>query len=359
MIIVTLVNIFAVLLAYLSRLDRYKFCFEFSIILLICFYGIRYNYGNDYESYHLMFQSINSYTQVDYSTSSLAMERGWVLLNRLFAPLGFFSLVFFHTCVQFGSFYFLLKKYVNTGDRYIALFFYLFSSGLMLTMLSMMRQTMAMSIISFAMPFVLNRKLVLSFFSIYIAAQFHQSAYIMMFLPLIVFLNDLNKKTYVLLAIGMLVFLTFFQTQVSSMLSVVVDKYFEKYNNYVGGMTTDFSSGVGLLINLCLFSLLLFYDRHDNEPSSIFMKLKSLSFLFFPLGQIVMIIGRIGTYLNLFGILALVSLCGYIKTNLYCLLVMVLYILVVIYSFFSFFYSEVWRDAFMNYHTIFEVLPVF
>ena len=113
MIAVTIINILAVIFIYISKYKNLRYCYEIAIIILIVFYGIRYNYGNDYGAYSLMFQEINSYQSFHDAFHSMNIEKGWIILNRLFAPLGFYTLVFCLTVFQFGVPYFFFKKYVK------------------------------------------------------------------------------------------------------------------------------------------------------------------------------------------------------------------------------------------------------
>lgn len=100
MITVTIVNIIAVLLTYLQRNNQIRYGFGIAIFLLICFYGIRY----DYVAYLNHFQNINGQSNFELPTDSKDLEWGWVLLNRIFEPVGFFVLVFCLTVMQILQF---------------------------------------------------------------------------------------------------------------------------------------------------------------------------------------------------------------------------------------------------------------
>lgn len=358
MIAVTIVNIVAVLLTFLSRYKNFRYGFEIAILVLIIFFGVRYNYGNDYPGYYDMFNEINSYHTLTIALGNMGIEDGWIVLNRLFAPLGFYVLVFCLTIFQFGSLYFFLKKYVKREQLFFVMFLYLFSSNLMLTMLSMMRQCLAMNIILWAIPFILDRKYIKAIILILLAAQFHQSAYILLFLLFVPFLQKMSYKVYVTLMLCLFAFLFIASNTVGEQLAFIVDSYFEKYNEYIGGNKAELGSGIGFIFTICAFLLLLFYDKHDNSNKSFFMKNLAISYLFIPLGFIVQLIARVATYFDLSGIsgyLGLVQghsgwskLIGYVFLVLFCLFT--------IYGYFSFFYSDVWHDAFYEYHTIFGII---
>ena len=357
MISVTIVNIIAVLLTYLSRYPKCRYGFVGATILLICFYGIRYDYGNDYMGYFRDFMSYNLYDVVEYSTDSKDIERGWLLLNRLFAPLGFPTLVFFLTIIQFGTIYWLIKKYVGNRYCYLVLFFYLFSPGLMLTMLSMMRQALAMNIVLWAVPFILKKRFWLSLLLIYLAAQFHQSAYMMLLLPFTVFLMNLSRKLYVGLMFGLFVVLFFSGNFLSAQINFWVENYFDKYEYYTNqGESEELNSGLGFILNLIFFSTFLFGDKHERLTESWFVKVLAISYVFIPLGFIIPIIGRIGTYFQIAGIIGLVSIKKECCKRIFTFGVWGIYVFMTLYAYITFFYSDVWIDKYMEYNTILDLL---
>lgn len=355
MILVTIINIIAILLTYLSRYRKCRCGFEIAIILLICFYGIRYNYGNDYPVYLLMFNEINSFSTVEYSTESSAIERGWIFLNRLFAPFGFFSLVICLTIFQFFTIYKFIKRYVSVEQYYISLFFYLFSSGLMLTMLSMMRQCVAMNIILWSIPFIVKKKYWYSLPLIYLAAQFHQSAYIMLFLPFTMFLFKLKRNTYIIISIFLFFVLFIADNFVAGQINNIVGMHFDKYNAYIEeGSKLQLGSGIGFLFNILFFMILVLFDRHKEGINSWLLKMFSISYMFIPLSFIVPLVGRIGTYLSIMGVVGILPIIDLDRQKRVIQIVISLFVFITLYGYITFFYSDVWRDAFMEYHTIFE-----
>lgn len=102
MYIVIFVNTLAVLFSYLSKYNKFSYGFELAFFCLILFYGVRYNYGNDYISYWQMFDEIASYRSFVLFDDSVRIEPGWILLNKIFSRCGFPFLVFF---LQFFNFY--------------------------------------------------------------------------------------------------------------------------------------------------------------------------------------------------------------------------------------------------------------
>ena len=355
MLAVSIINIVAVFLTYLSKYYKFRYGFELAIILLICFFGIRYNYGNDYPAYYAMFADINRYQIIDYSTDSTSLERGWKFLNRIFAPLGFWSLVFCLTAFHFVSIYYIIKKYIDKDQQFVALFLYLFTTSLMLTMLSMMRQCLAMSIILWAIPFILKKNYIKSALLIYLAAQFHQSAYLLFILLICPMLGEISKKKYVFGFIMIFIFLWLMKAPISNLLMDVVQTYFNKYDIYLAENSgAELSTGVGVIYYSIVFLCLLVYDPHDKSPESFFMKMMAVSIIFIPLGLIVQLISRLAAYFQLIGIFGLASIPTF-KSKYHLPTVMLFsYVFFVIYGYISFFFSDVWTKSYMEYHTIFN-----
>lgn len=353
MLIVTLINLIAVILVYISRNERYKFLFEVSIVLLICFYGIRYNYGNDYSAYLQMFNEINSYSSVTYSTDSHGIERGWLFLNRLFAPSGFFPLVFLLTILQFTSIYILIKKYVNNNNRYLALFIYLFTSGLMLTMLSMMRQCLAMSLVLLSIPFIINKKFWFSIPLIYLAAQFHQSAYMLLLLPISVLLQKLRPKTYYFSFIIIFILLFVSSNSLHNLMGYTIETYFEKYMyHFESDRNLQLGSGIGFMFSIVFFCAIVLSDKHFDTDQSWFMKMTAISYMFIPLGFITPLIGRVGTYFSVLAPIGIPNFFKYSKGKFIPSAICALYLLNLLYTYFQFFYSDIFRHDYSQFHTI-------
>lgn len=354
MIAVTIVNTLVVLFCFLMRKNNAKSSFLISTIILTIFYSLRFDYGNDYNQYLGIFRIVNdssesSQYQVD------VIEWGWVLLNRVFGSTGFFSLIIAITAFQFYSFYYVVQKYIKPEQYYIALFFYLFSCGLMLTMLSMMRQALAMNIILISIPFLFDRKYWAYTLMVLIAAQFHQTAYIMLAMPLTLLLFKLTKKQYII--IFALIFITAFiaESFIDEQIGIIIDSMFNKYEAYEE-MDNDskLTKGFGFFLNIVFFATMFVYDRHNNTYQSWFIKNMAFSYLFLPLSFIIQLIGRFGLYFNLIGVLGLCSLVEYSKSKLPLKMIMCIFTCITLYNYYLFFHSDVWIDKYMEFHTIFE-----
>ena len=355
MIAVTIVNIIAVLLTYLQRNNQIRYGFGIAIFLLICFYGIRYDYGNDYMAYFNNFQIINGQSTLELSTDSKNLEWGWVVLNRIFKPIGFFGLVFFLTIVQFYSFYRVVSKYVPRNQQYIALFFYIFTPGLLITMLSMMRQTLAMNIILLSIPFILNKKIIKSLFIIILAAQFHQSAYIMLILPFTLYLQKISNIKYHMIFISLYLLIIILHSTIAPYIRDFTLYYFERYETYTEAENAKLGTGIGFVFT-CIFGLMIILIDNKTTKNSWFLKLLTISYIILPLGISIPLITRIGYYFNLAGVLGTYLIAEKAKNNIVIKTVFTLMICITVYTYVTFFYSPIWTDKIKQFHTIFNYI---
>ena len=100
-------------LALLPFLFRIKYRLELSCLILFVFLALRFDYGNDYINYSKLFYQLISETPVDEIIFDTQMEKGFLWLNILFIPFGFFASIACLTGFNIYSIYFLIKKYVE------------------------------------------------------------------------------------------------------------------------------------------------------------------------------------------------------------------------------------------------------
>ncbi|MEG0808464.1 MAG: EpsG family protein, partial [Alistipes sp.] len=248
-----IIGLIVVFLSWLSRYNKTRYGLEVGFVILTVFLAIRYNWGNDYPGYLNGFIDINSYGiglfDWDAFSSFREDEVGWVFLNRLFAPVGFFGLVIALTIFEHVVLYRFIKKYVPVDWYWFAVFIYVFSSEYMLTGSSMMRQFLAMCIYLIAIDFMIAKRPVYFFLLILLAATFHTSAYILLPTYFIRYLNFKIKPHYLLVAIPVFFVWTTYAIDIlgGSVNSLLVLEQFDKYEAYVGHKYTD-ALGTGLVV---------------------------------------------------------------------------------------------------------------
>lgn len=347
------VSSIAVLIAWLARYRDCTYALEAAFVLLACFLSVRYEYGNDYEAYVRMYSSINEYVQLQITSDLSDIEYGWILLNRLFRPLGFFSLVIVLSCVQLYTYYYLIKKYVPREWYWLALFVYLFTPMFMLTQLSMLRQTLAMSIVVCAFEFSFKRKLLPAAALMGLAGFFHMSAWVLA--PLIFLSYWKFRFNWVGASILLACFVGLFilKEQVLSLISSVVDMSFQKYDDYLEDELT-ITYGAGFAFMMFMLLLMLFFEPRQNKNISILFKLAIISFMLYPVGTVIPIISRLGLYISIYSIIAYPFVILSIRKVVPRVLILVFYVFFTLYSLQVFFTSDIWQDNYAVYHTIFQ-----
>lgn len=287
MIVIFIIGSICVFFTYLSDRGLLKGGFEMSFILIALISVIRYNYGNDYPSYAEMFDSFSQLPLVTAINSSRT-EFGWTTLCWLFRGLSFQIMVAVLSVFESVIFYFLIKKNVEIGKRWLALFLYVFTPTLFLVQLSMMRQTLAITIILLSLPFILKQKIIPAAILVFIAYTFHTSA--LVFLPFI-FIGYLPKQMYLYfwlstIIITIIIFLnSVYMVNILSLMFSLNDNI-EYYNAYAGNESDVAKLGLGSLISIILIVLSCMSIKKQNSENMIIILLLSVSLLFLPFVEI-------------------------------------------------------------------------
>ena len=199
-----IIGLISTLIAAMYKRTRYSL--ELSFIFFSFFFAIRYDFGNDYLSYLNHFEAVcDSYDFDSALSASTSFEAGWVLLCRLFRPIGFFGMVFVLTILENLIIYRLINKYVPVKWHWLAVFSYVMTSSLCLTGLSMMRQFLAMCICMIAIDLALKKRgyFIWALFLVLLSTQFHTSAMICYPFCFIGFVKDIKLSGTVSVIIGL------------------------------------------------------------------------------------------------------------------------------------------------------------
>lgn len=187
MVVITLLNIVVVIMAHLARFEKHRYLLAWAFVLLAFVLGVRYGYGNDYFSYKYMFE-----TGTPEQGFIEDVEPGWRLLNNLFKPFGFSSMVFFLTCLEHLMLYDLIRRYVPPTYFWFAVFIYVFYGSYMLIGLSMMRQFLVQIIGLYTMEFAIKRKIIPFFLLFLLAFTIHKVALLLLPLYLLPYLKTIR-----------------------------------------------------------------------------------------------------------------------------------------------------------------------
>lgn len=352
MYIVILINILAILFAFLESIKILKNGLLLSFFVLFIFLALRYDYGNDYWMYQTGFDIINGSQYLDIFSESIHFEPGWVILCILFKPFGFFVMIAFLSFLYCYVLYVLIRDYVPVKLYWFAIFILVFTPGNFLVHLSTMRQTLVIVIFIYSLRFIFKRQLLLYCAFILLATTFHSSAFILLpvyFIQYIPF--RINKWSGgVLITLYILLFLI--GQQLRPLINLIIISFHEGYLIYDDDGIIN--SGLGLVLNSFLFLLILINDKYYENKQSFLFKLAIVSCMIAPFGVIIMLIGRIQMYFSVILIVVYPLVYDSIKPKFLKMTFLAILVVFSLFAFFEFFKSPIWIDKFEKYQTIFS-----
>lgn len=365
MIATLIIGLFAVLLAYLNGRGILKNGLEMAFLVLTVFLAIRYDWGNDYMPYLQMFNNINRYDigLFDFSTFTdlKAGEEGWVFLCRFFKPIGFFGMIVVLTIFENFVVFRFIKKYVPSNWFWLAVLIFVFNPALMVIGSSMMRQYLVICIYIIVVDLLLQKFFFYSILLILISVKIHTSALVLLVtIPLfyIKFKNQrFSVRTFLILVVVYLLWqnlaLSLFENSLNRLFSISI---FAKYSHYVENANTFQSGGLGLgvLLFQFLFLNLLYFQFKLKKNIRPLLYLFMISILLEPISAGIPLVGRIGCYFSMFGIVCFPLLITLIENKLYKKIILFSLLVFFSRSFYVFFYSEIWHEHFFVYKTIFS-----
>lgn len=362
MFVLVVISLLMLFLTYLESIGQLKWGMLIGFILLTIIMSLRYEYGNDYISYYQKFAEDckMNFTIQDLSIGKIA-DPVWFLLNRCFKPLGFQFFVVFLTIANSIVYYRLIRFNLPKELWVFGLFIYLFTNSFFPMQLSMMRQSLAMALIISAVPFIIKKKILVPIILLIITSGIHSSAMICIPFLLVLYFNFINHKIAVLIGFVIL-FAIFFLAKdfIYSFISTTLNsvdalaKYDEKYlldNKY------DVSSAKSLFgMTLYLFPVIismLYVWKSKNEKYIKYSMLYLFGSFVSLINQIVPMTGRLAWYFTIFSIVALpVAFCSVNKSLRYFFIG--LFVLVTLKEYNDFFHAANWRQAFLEFKTIFS-----
>lgn len=356
--IVTTFNFLAIFIALVGQITRNeKPCFLFAIVMLIIFYSIRTDYGNDMHAYMYLFDNTSRGTYSNaiglIENNSIHFEPGWIILNFLFKPFGWQIFITFITIIQFSTVYFLATRYANQKHYWLVLAIYIINSSLLLTSLSMLRQALAMHVVVFSLPYILEKRYLIACCIIFLATTFHTSAIAAFLLIPISFVCHINIKIIVAVFLGAFIFCFIAERFVGDILSgVLASNTFERYQGYADD---KFNSGSGLGVALKVFAVIWLLINYAKDNTSKFLTLVySLFVALIPFIYTIPLVARIGMYFELISVTTLFPKLTNLKKDVVGFGIFAVMLYTFISGYFSFFSNPVWRDAFSVYKTILD-----
>lgn len=353
MIITILLGCLSVFFAYISRFKNTTWGLKVSFVLIFIFLALRFNFGNDYKAYYESFISINQSNSFGLFDSYNQFEIGWTFLNRLFEPVGFFSMVAFLAAIHCFVIYRFIKKYLPVKYYWFAVFLYIFNTGFLLVLSSAMRQSVAITLFIVAIEFIYKRKALLYYATIMLASLFHTSALFLLPLYFLTYINWRINVPYAFLILVIFSSLFIFRESLTMQINSLVQTHFDKYETYQ--TAGHIGTGLGVLFSSFLLILTITLSRYYKGENALIFKIAILSYLLIPLGLIIMMIGRLGFYLAPATLISYPLIFSKINNIILKRGLILSLVFINLYGFYQFFHSIVWKDAFGTYQTIFSV----
>lgn len=345
-------NSLVVFFAALGSSKKRLLWLRFSFTLIFLFLALRYNYGNDYQAYLLLFNSLNKPDIV------LPYEYGWQVLNIIFKPFGFFAMVIFLSFINCIIYYRFIVKYVPASYYWLAVFIYVFWPPMMLVQLSSMRQTLALLLFIYSLKYLYSKKLIWYLLCIAVASQFHKSVIIL--LPLYLIVRRDWKMSWKKVIAFILLFLLMFVVidKIGGYLSYAVGLFFDKYDAYFDEGADELQSGYGFVYTVIVFIIIILFSLYQKNEDLFLSKLSIVGHYIIPLSFIVLTAYRLRVYTQIFMIPIIPIIIRSISNEKYInkivkLMIMFSYVLYTLIAFYQFFNTEINIRPYGIYKTIF------
>lgn len=352
--IVILVGFLSVFCAFLEGKFKFKYGLLISFFIIFVFLALRYDYGNDYVNYLDGFNEINRTLRFDIFDKEIHFEPGWILLCKLFKPVGFFGFVAFLSLLNCMIYYRLIKRFVPANLYWLSVFLYVFATDYLLIQLSSMRQTLAILIFIYSIQYISEKKFLYYVCLILLASTFHNSALILLPLYFLGYAKFKMNKFYIgiIFLLYILVFLS--KDYLTPVINLLVSS-FNEGNYQVYDEEGVSGSGFGIILLSIFFILVLISSKKQTENNKIIYHLSIMYFILIPFGLIIMMLGRISMYFSVYLIVIYPLVFNSINNKFYKYAFLFLLFMITFTGFFGFFKSPIWIDKYEHYQTIFSV----
>lgn len=349
MIQVVIVNIICVFLSFLAKDRRFVYAFPLAFVLLTIFYGIRYDFGNDYWNYWSVYEECTG----QYIDFDIDIEPGWNILCYLSKPIGYFGFVFVLTVVDNFIVFKMIRKHVNRQWWWLAMFIFVFTFNFMLLGTSMMRQYLAMLLCVIAIPFIYERKLWKFLLVIGIAFSIHQTSIILLPTYLFAYLRPkFNSYLFISCTLAFIVFLIIFSEQLFDILGYATElTVIEKYSSYLSG--DEGIKSVGIVVDLMMMCIVM--KQYPKQRSlQVYFCILMLSFLILPFTFKLVMLVRLMLYFSFFSIVCYPKVFQSIKYKWISYPIMLVYIAYSLRRSLGSYTGETYWEFFEHYQTIFS-----
>lgn len=357
-----IISILAIILAFLEDQKVFKYGLLSSILIITVFVGIRYGWGTDMPTYQLNYQyyaesglKLSDFAGLSEIRSGRSLELGWAILNVLCKPIGFFGMVILLAIVENIIIFDFIKRNVDKGYYWLAIYIYTMNPYLMVLGCSMMRQWLAMCIILFATRYIINGRFWIYFLFVILAASFHTSA--LLFLSLYLFRKlggiRLNNSYIITIGIGVVIWLfigIFFARE--GAVVVLQSDAFEGYSNELESQETG-SFGLGMIFKIIFYLFCVIQSRFLTKDKAILCWSLLMFVLLLPYTMSVHLASRLIFYIDAIAIASVPIAMKATKTMI-VKLALIGFFALWNYVLYTGFFSSGYKWAYSTYHTILE-----
>lgn len=303
---------FYLLLAFITTQNKSKeYILKWSCILIAVYTSLRYNYPSDYEAYHRVFDMFANpgYT---YDPDIDHFEYGWYLMNKLFAPLGFYTFVTFCDCIFAYAIYLLFDIFVPKKLLPLA-FLGLVAMGGFEILLSAQRQLFCASIFLicyckliynqvYGLRDLFKKNVLAYFIIIYLCHYFHTSSIFLIVVPFFYLLPKYSKLVLLGLSVVAIVLLFFASEFLPELFKSASEQYgYYDYINFSGeysGTLTLFQAATYLFQVYFIVKVYLHSDYSKDEQCVFLLSILAILITLsgYSLGQV----ARLSHYIYMF-----------------------------------------------------------
>lgn len=365
--------IFYLLIAFITTKNKVN-PLKWACVVVAIYYGIRYNYMPDYESYHRVFNMFSS-PSYEYDSDYDHMEIGWFYLNKLFAPFGdpygFFAFVLVCSIIFAYGIYRIIKV-LDIDRSYLPMIMVgYFTVPTTAVLCSAQRQFLVTGIFLIAYSFLIYDKIdkkkdlfsknaLLYYVIILLTTTLHSSSIFLLLIPFAQFIPSKSRFSSVLI----LLFFVFFIFTADEYLPMLMQGYMTQTDSYeymeetfgnsdLQSITLTAIVSFVIQIAFCAYAVSI---KSLNKNEVLVIVLALLGLMFSLSGYYVQQLNRIGLYISIFTYISMAVVSKNFSKNLRepYMLLMWIFIIWNVLKVFQPVQSLSGRD--ISYKTIFEAL---
>lgn len=287
--------LFALILEFSNR-DTRRVISLFVFVVIVFFYGMRWETGTDWLPYKEYFDNIS----FDY------FEPGYKALTVVFRKFTdkYSLFLIFHAIVVFGSIYiYISKNFKFKSLALISVFVFMFPY------MGASRQFLALGFAFIALGAFKQRNLKRAFIFIIIASLFHQTAILFLCMFFVKKIRLTNRD--VILSVVLILILRFFvKSGLDVLLGISLPRSITvRLEQYIQYFPLDWVHfGLGIVRKLIPLVLLCLSDRDEETKLYKFMYLFAIFFYIIPYGFAQIFVSRFTLYFEMFGYLGLIKI---------------------------------------------------